>query len=398
MPSRRLFITAVAALMIAAGGCSSIVKDGRKMLYTGQYDGAIALFERHLSDQPEDWKTREQLAYALLKNGQYKESIQEFETVRRQRPKTPDTHLYLGLAYLRARQLEKGIETWKDFLDVGSSKQVREVRRLLTLLEIAESRKFAANVIARGNGNQGGSGSRSHLAVLYYNDLSAEKGLRTVQKSLAAMIISDLSRVKDFTVVSRLQMDALLSAVAFSQTGLVKESDVATAGQFLGAEYMLYGTLSTLLRDLRVNTTISRSSSGAVVGTFLYSDILDSFYELQKKVVFSALERIRYPVSETQKKEIADPHTEDFNAFLHFGRGLDALDAGEWETARVFFAQAVEEDSGFDLAREAMETCPTGVGIAFDPISKMGVDAEANRIVTDRLEEIVEGLAAFPDS
>jgi hypothetical protein len=75
---------------------------------------------------------------------------------------------------------------------------------------------------------------------------------------------------------------------------------------------------------------------------------------------------------------------------------LDALDEGEWEVARVFFEKAVDEDSGFDLAREALDTCPTGIGIAYEPIVRMGMDPRSRELVADRMEEIVDGLTAFP--
>lgn len=397
MRLQRSIIAAVLAMAITAFGCASIVRDGRKMLEAGRYDGAIDLFNRHLTEEPEDWKTREQLGYAHLKNGQYPDAIREFEVVHRQRPASADTLLYLGLAYLKDSQLENGIATWRTLIEAGSSRQRREIRRLLVLLEIAESRKFAAEAISAGPGDNPAPLSNGSFSVLYYNDLSAEKGLRAVQKSLAAMILADLAQVEGLEVVSRFRMDALLDATNFKQTGLVDDEEVKAVGSLVGSEHLLYGTLSTLLKDLRVNSAVAESRSGSVIATFLISQPLDDFYKLQKNVVFSALERTGYSVSKDLQKRLSDPHTEDFNAFLHFGLGLDALDAGEWETAKLFFERAVDEDSGFDLAETALETCPTGAGIEFGNLTKMGLDARANAAVTRRLEEIVEGLASFPD-
>ncbi|MFZ7127989.1 MAG: tetratricopeptide repeat protein [Desulfobacterales bacterium] len=395
--TRILGFAALALIVLIAASCASMARDGRRLLRDGRYDGAIERFTRHLAEQPDDWKVREQLAYANLKGGDYPEAVREFQTVLNQRPDASDAALYLGLALLRSGQLEAGIDVWRDFLSKGPSGQVREVRRLLTLLEIAESRRFAVAAVGSPDGGMELDGSRSDFAVIYYNDLSAEKGLGAVQKSLAAMIISDLGRVEGLQVVNRFRMDALLEEMVFRQSGLVDEGQVREAGRMLAGEYLIYGTLSTLLKDLRVNTTIYRTGSEPMVESFLYSDPLDNFYELQKKIVFSVLERSQHPVSDAQKKRIADPHTDDFNAFLHFGQGLDALDAGEWETARYFFERAVDEDSGFRLAREALQACPAGAGIDFGLVERMGLDPRANALVTDRLERVVERMAPLVD-
>jgi TolB-like protein len=347
-------------------------------------------------EHPQDWKIREQLAYALLKNGEEKSAIDAFLAVLADNPVASNSLLYLGIAYVKDDQLRNGIAAWNRFLDVGATRQVREVRRLLTLLSIAESHLFAHESLSPNGASGSDSASRRQLAALYYNDLSAEKGLRSVQKSLAAMMLSDFAQVDGLTVVTRLQMEAFLSEMGFPRTGLVETARVAAIGPHLGAEFLLYGTLSTLLKDLRVNTTIALASTGAVKGTFLSAESLDRFYVLQKKVVFSVIERLGYRLPDRTQGHLDPPHTTNFNAFLHFGRGLDALDEGEWEVAKVFFEKAVDEDSGFDLAREALDTCPTGIGIAYEPIVRMGMDPRSRKLVADRMEEIVDGLTAFP--
>ncbi len=396
MVSRNAAIVAAAALVFWVAGCASIAKDGRQRLRAGDHGGAIELFNLHLVNHPQDWKIREQLAYALLKNGEEKSAIVAFQAVLADRPAAADSLLYLGVSYLKDDQLRNGIAAWKRFLDVGPTRQVREIRRLLTLLSIAESHLFAHESMSRTGGNGTDPVSLRQLAALYYNDLSAEKGLRSVQKSLAAMMLSDFVHVDGLTVVTRLQMEALLSEMGFPRTGLVDTARVAAVRPHIGAENLLFGTLSTLLKDLRVNTTVALASTGAVKGTFLSAEPLDQFYVLQKKVVFSVIDRLGYRLSDRIQHHLEDPHTTNFNAFLHFGKGLDALDEGEWEIAKLFFEKAVDEDSGFALAREALDTCPTGIGIAYEPLVRMGMDPRSRQLVADRMEELIDSLTGFP--
>ncbi len=396
MRFRTLAIPALAALALMAAGCASLVRDGRSSLAAGRYDDAADRFRRHLDENPDDWEAREQLGYAYLKSGRQEDAIETFEAVESARPQARDTLLYLGLARLRAGRLEAAMDAWRALLEVGSARQVETVRRLLTLLDIAESRKFTADAIA-GSRPPRPPGVGRWTGALYHNDLSAEKGLRAVQKAFASMLIQDLARVEGLRVVSRMRMDALLGATGFRQTGLVDEGEIPETARLLGVDHLVYGTLSTLLRDLRVNTSLASLPAGGPSAAFFVADRLERFHEVQKKVAFAVLERIGQPLTEERRKRLGRPHTEDFDAFLYYGRGLNALDAGEWDTAAHFFERALDADSGFDLAREALAACPTGLGIPIEPVIRMGVDPEAGRTVTDRMEPIVEALASFPD-
>ena len=75
-------------------------------------------------------------------------------------------------------------------------------------------------------------------------------------------------------------------------------------------------------------------------------------------------------------------------AALYLGQGLDALDAGKWQDAKMFFYKALEEDPEFDLARYYYERCPAATVVTIGSLSAMTVDQLAQNV-----EEAVDEVA-----
>ena len=59
------------------------------------------------------------------------------------------------------------------------------------------------------------------VAVCYYQDLSSGQESSGFQKGLAAMVISDLTKIKSIKVVERVRLQALLEEMKLGQTGIV---------------------------------------------------------------------------------------------------------------------------------------------------------------------------------
>ena len=397
MFARLKSLLSVVLCSVLIAGCSSISMEGKKFLRQGQYDEAISLYAQHLQTNPGDIAIREQLGYAYLKKGEYTKAIAELKNVLDRKPESPFGILYLGLAYLKNNQLEEGVAVWNSFKGVGQPKIEEEMQRLLTVLTMAESKKYALEAVAREKKLNASRVVPNSYAVLYYNDLSPEKGLRAVQKGLAAMITTDLAKSGQVKVIERVRMDALVNEIKLGQTGAVDMKTAPRAGRMLGAENLVVGTLSTLLRDLLINSSVAASEEGKELFSFPKKDRLENFFLLEKEIVREILKKKRITLGPEIEEQVYAYHTQDFDAFLYFGQGLDAQDEGKWGVSKAFFLKALERDPKFELARQAYLSSPAGLGISIDEVTRMATSPAVNLSVANKAENILEQAGAGLD-
>ncbi|WP_462325229.1 tetratricopeptide repeat protein [Desulfoplanes sp.] len=384
------FFLMVVACVVLVCGCKSVSRQGKQLIGENKYDAAIRLFQEHLAEDPDDMKVREQLGYAYLKGNHYQEAIAEFNRVLKEEPESELSILYLGMAYLRTNDLANAVTAWRRINDTDKKVLKEEVNRLLTLVEMAEAKRMAKKAVAAEGSVGAGSTGPNTYAVMYYNDLSPEKGLVAVQKSLAAMTISDLSKFSGLQVVERARLQALVDEMKLGTTGAVDMDSAPKAGRLLGASHVVTGTLSTLLRDLRINTSLVDCNGKEECRPFLVKERLPEFFRLQKEIVYQIINQENISLSRSEKKLLEDYHTENFDAFMYYGQGLDATDQGDWKQAKDYYAMAIELDPDFVLARQARDRSPDGMGVSIAQINAMAVDASAVNAVGDAFEPMIE--------
>jgi len=336
-------------------GCSAYMM-GNVKLSLKQYAAAIADYQEALAKDPDHWEARRQLGYAYIKAGQYDKAIEELTKVLQQRPADPDAPYYLGLARLDNEQLPKAAQTWKTYEDKEKPLVAEAIRRQVTVVEIAESLRFAKVALAEEAKLQATPPKPGTVAVFYFKDLTPDKSLRPLQKALAMMVITDLAQVRSLQVVERLQVQALLSEMQLGQTGIVEARTAPRAGRLLGAESLIVGTFEP--GSLVVKTSVASASKQDVVGSFSLKGEEQKFFELEKEIVYNVLKVLRVSPTPEEQRLLGVYQTTNLQAVTYFGQGLDALDEGNWKGARNLFQKAVTEDPEFALARYWKDSCP----------------------------------------
>jgi tetratricopeptide (TPR) repeat protein len=344
-------------VLVAFGlsGCSAYMA-GNLKLSQKQYEAAIADYQEALAKDPDHWQARRQLGYAYIKAGQADKAIEELTKVLQQRPGDPDATYYLGLARLDNEQLPKAAQTWKTYKNTEKPMVAEAIRRQVTVVEIAASLRLAKQAIAEEAKLQATPPKPGTVAVFYFKDLSPDKSLRSLQKALAMMVITDLAQVQSLKVVERLQVQALLSEMQLGQTGIVEERTAPRAGRLLGAESLIVGTFEP--GSLVIKTSVASASKQDVVGSFSLKGEEQKFFELEKEIVYNVLKVLRVSPTPEEQKLLGVYQTRNLQAVTYFGQGLDALDEGNWKGARNLFQKAVAEDPGFALARYWRDSSP----------------------------------------
>lgn len=134
-------------LMVGCGGVAEFTRAELK-LGTKKYDEAIPLYKEYLAKQPNSAIGHSKLGFAYLKKGRLDEAVSEFQTALKTEPGEPFSTYYLGLAYLNKEDYEKAIAVWQDYRNMTQPLVEEEIRRQLTLLQIAYSHKAAVKALA----------------------------------------------------------------------------------------------------------------------------------------------------------------------------------------------------------------------------------------------------------
>ncbi len=332
-------------------GCSASMK-ADMALRQKNYPEAITLYENYLAQNPADTKARSKLGFAYLKTGQLDKAQTTLETALKESPDDPPTILYLGLTYLNQEKIDQAIVTWQGYRNRKQPLVEEEINRQLTVLLIVQSQREAQKALAQEEQLKTVKPKANTVAVSYYQDLSPDKSLRAFQKALTAMVISDLSKVKSLTVVERVRLQALLQEMKLGQTGIVDPKTAPRIGHLLGVENMIVGNLS--LGSIKAVTTLQGNKKGSAAATVGQ----EQFYELPGIIVQNVTGIMGTKLTDAEKKAIGIPHTTVYDAMIHYGEGLDAIDGGKWEDARNFFNMALQLDPKFRLAEEMRDGTP----------------------------------------
>jgi len=362
------FLITGLVLLVGCGGFGELTRAELK-LGAKKYDEAIPLYKEYLAKKPDSAAGHSKLGFAYLKTGRLDEAIAEFQTALKNEPGEPYSTYYLGLAWLNKEDFDKAIQVWQGYRNKTQPLIEEEIRRQLTLLQIAQSHKAASKALAEEKKLGTVKTDLNTVAVCYYQDLSPDKSLGAFQKGLAAMVISDLTKIKSIKVVERVRLQALLEEMKLGQTGIVDPKTAPRIGKLLGAENIIVGNLS--LGSIKAATTLASSGKGNVKGSVAVSVDQDKFFELPMIIARDSAKILGITLTNEESKAIGVPHTKVYNAVVYFGKALDALDAGKWKDAKDFFSLALKEDPAFGLARQGAESCPGGGAPGIGAVSGM---------------------------
>jgi TolB-like protein len=285
-------------------------------------------------------------------------TINQLEAALQVNPDNYALHYYLGVLQQREGNRAEAIRQWDTYVKRAPfNRRVVTVKEQLTILRQQEARDAASRATSSGAGDA----EAGTIAVLEFRN-PGKPTLKPLAKGLNAMIITDLSKVSQLKVVERTQIQALMQEMQLAQQGVVDASTSGQVGRLLAAESIDWGTVDLRGNELIINNILSETASASVVGETSRSGPQETFFDLQKQVVFDILAQLginREDLDEETLAAIEKVQTRNFQAFLAFGQGLVFLDEGNFEAADDSFSEATAIDPEFDLAAEAAESTPS---------------------------------------
>lgn len=191
------------------------------------------------------------------------------------------------------------------------------------------------------------------VAVLYFDYDGKDVELAMLRKGLAQMLISDLVATPAIRVVERDRLQEVIGELKLQATSKIDQASAVKAGKLLGARYLVVGGYFDVLGQFRTDARVLDVETGKVMFSAGATGKPDEFLTLEQKL---AGELGKYfttslpPVKATVTAP-KPPARLKASTVIAYGKALDALDAGDKQTAKQRLAQVVKEQPDFRLAQ-----------------------------------------------
>lgn len=203
-------------------------------------------------------------------------------------------------------------------------------------------------------------GATNTLAVLYFRNMSGQKKFDALQKGLALMLITDLSRVDKIQVVERVRLQALLEEMNLGTSGLVDQATAPKVGRLLGAYYVADGEiLESKITDLEIQPYLIDVPFKTVNRQPPASGTINDLFHLEKKILFGIVDQMNILLTPQERVTLEKPISASAVALMALFVGIDYSDRGDYENAANMYRQALAEDPNLQLASDALRELKT---------------------------------------
>jgi tetratricopeptide (TPR) repeat protein len=364
---------------------------------TGVTPAAITRLERERQANPTSAALNRSLGIAYYQTGRYPDARSALESASRLDPRDGTTVLYLGLTAEAQNDLPAARRAYASYVEFGRTSRVRsQLRERLAALARKELSAEAKAAVAQEKTLRGEAGSPRTVAVLPLRFRGADSSLRSLERGFADLLITDLARSAQLTLVERARLQALLDELALQRGGTTDPASNVRVGRLVRAGRVVQGALLELPRSqLRVDAAVVNVPTTQIQGATQRTDALDQLFDLEKKIALDLFRELGVTLTVAERNAIEQRPTRSLVAFLAYSRGLLAEDEGRYDEANRYFREAVRLDPGFGAAQQkSAETRAISAGTA---VSAQTIEAGLRGSPEERLvTAAAQGRAATP--
>ena len=320
----------------------------------------IPALEAHHRRDPADAAVGLRLGAAYRTANRVEEAVVVLERVHAAFPSDPGAVLYLGLTYEDLERYADAIALYERYIEIGRVEEVKDdVRARIPMLRREQMRQAARNALAREAELTGATPAARTVAVFPFVYAGTDGSLAPLSRALADMVTTDLSQTDRLSVLERAQVQALIDEMALTESGLVDETTAARAGHLLAAGTVVQGRV-----DMPTDETVRLEALAVPVGaehlsaeaSAVAEDDLSRLFDAEKALVLGLFDEMNIELTEAERVAVNRRPTESLQALLAYGRGLQAMDAGNFEAAAEAFETAASLDPGFAAATQRAQT------------------------------------------
>lgn len=371
---RRTALVVWAGLVASTAGCAS----------SGQLGGdGLARLEKSRESRPNDPAIARSLGIAYYKAAKYPEARSNLETAVRLDPRDGAAALYLGLTAEQTNDVAGAKSAYQTYVRYGKTSKVRkQLEARLAAITRQELQLAAKAAVAQEQQLATQQGSITTVAVMPLRFVGPDTSLQPLERGLAELITTDLSRTDQLIVVERARIQALLNEIALQKSGATDSTSNVRAGKLIQAGRIVNGQILQSTERLRVDAAIVNTTTSLVSGGATNENTLEELFAIEKAIVLQLFDSLGVTLTAAQRKEFDDRPTRSLPAFLAFSRGLQFEDLGRYDDAARSYQDAFRLDPSFFQAQVKgadASAAAQGVGLTAANIeSNIVGTAEAN--------------------
>ncbi len=178
------------------------------------------------------------------------------------------------------------------------------------------------------------------IAVLYFENMNAEKDSDYFCAGITEDIITDLSKIKELKVVSRTDV------LPFRN----KEVNTRQVGEALRVNYILEGSVRKAGNRIRINAQLLSLRDGYHLWAERFDRLVEDIFDLQNEVSQKIVDALKISLSDSERQLLTQKPTDDLRAYDFYMRGRELLylkGKRNTEGAIEMFANAVAIDPSF---------------------------------------------------
>ena len=182
------------------------------------------------------------------------------------------------------------------------------------------------------------------IAVLPFNNLSADPAQAYYAEGMTDDLISSLTRFSDLQVISR-------DSTFFYKNTSLTENELA---EVLNARYLLRGSVRRAESQIRIAAELIDTETGITLWADHFDDDTSRLFELQDRITHRIVSALVGRLNVQDRQELSRPRTKNLQAYDYFLYGRQLFfryaNAEENRNARDSFERAIALDPDFALA------------------------------------------------
>ena len=207
-------------------------------------DAALARLERTMVANPGSVKAVRAVGLKYFELKRWQDARTTLERARQLDPTDGLSALYSGLASEELKDLGAARRAYTRYLQVGKTRGVQnDIRSRLLALAKLELKEQARQAVSNEAALRGLQVPGTTLAVLPFRCTCADTSLLPLERGMAELVVTDLSRSANIRVLERDRMQAIADEIALSSANVVDAATATRAGKLIMAGRILNGQI-----------------------------------------------------------------------------------------------------------------------------------------------------------
>lgn len=192
------------------------------------------------------------------------------------------------------------------------------------------------------------------IAISYFDNTSRIIAYDPLSKGISDMLITDLSKIQEITIVERSRLEDILKEIELNKSNYFDEKTAQQLGKGLGAKSIITGAFLLLQENLRIDARMVDVQSGKILMAESVICNKDDFFYGYKQLVGLITKKMKLTFATNTSLAPKDKKV-GLNTVVQYSKALDYADKGLNSDASELLASTVKQFPDFGFAKNKLE-------------------------------------------